>query len=946
MVDPIGILLELGFDLDDISTDEGYLSALKEAIATIEFKTGGSGDEISSALREEVKKVKGRRKNKAKGFVSPAKLAGSPNSIPVSSIVPRDSEVEPEEPQKKPVDFMAFLTNVVAPSLTRIEASLENIIGLMSQDQKQDKKSKEKARISKDKAKKQGREEKNETIPKILGGIKDRVVAPVKSIFDRIVEFFTTIGLGILAIEGLKILSDPAGYFGPMLNPFIDFLNGTIKIVWNVINPIYGLVNTLNLAIRTLEAVVNNTIGNIPGVPELDLPEISGIAEPPQIPRIETPKEENIPGMAEGGIVNNYTTDDTVNNYTTIQNMSEGGPVTESTGEKITGMGADTQMVALEPGEVVMSRKAVDEYGADTLLGMNADAGGTNVPSMGKVQGFQGGGTNRPSMGKVQGFQGGGMVGGDMSQYSTEQLKGMLDPTMMGKKNPAVFQAAKSARQLAKQQGLTPQQTERVVLESTVKASRSSSPTQHQGAPDRSRTQSKPQQPMVPGSNSSPDSPEQSAQRKRVATGARAGYSEATNVPEKVKDDTDFQSEVSRVAKSLNVPEDYMYAIMSFETGGSFDTSQKNMAGSGATGLIQFMPSTAEGLGTTTEELAQMSRSDQMKYVEKYLGQNLAGRMDTKDGAALSDFYMSVLYPVAVGKPENYALFKQGSREYAQNAGLDKDGDGIVTKAEAAAKVMGHLDPESKVYESDGTKSPQQPGQPQQQAIPKALPEPVKPKREDYEFVRGGKYKFDQALKKYHQDMKKYEENQAARASAQSQGQPQQPMVPGVSPSGGGSGGGAPISFDPASFSTPNADPSTWSSVNSQQNMLQPSDMILDASDPGFGMISPPSGSEPVVGAATPMVPSQSSGLEPVVTAATPTRTPSIKPGTMSSPPKPPSRGGGGKGGISTLPIPSGGGQSAPVGATNGGSSVPNFSPIDQSNPERLVVKAMYNILG
>ena len=66
MVDPTGILLELGFDLDDISTDEGYLSALKEAIATIEFKTGGSGDEISSALREEVKKVKEEERIKQK----------------------------------------------------------------------------------------------------------------------------------------------------------------------------------------------------------------------------------------------------------------------------------------------------------------------------------------------------------------------------------------------------------------------------------------------------------------------------------------------------------------------------------------------------------------------------------------------------------------------------------------------------------------------------------------------------------------------------------------------------------------------------------------------------------------------------------------------------------------------------------------------------------------
>ena len=36
-LDPIDILLELGIDLDDLS-EEDYLSALKEAIATIEFK--------------------------------------------------------------------------------------------------------------------------------------------------------------------------------------------------------------------------------------------------------------------------------------------------------------------------------------------------------------------------------------------------------------------------------------------------------------------------------------------------------------------------------------------------------------------------------------------------------------------------------------------------------------------------------------------------------------------------------------------------------------------------------------------------------------------------------------------------------------------------------------------------------------------------------------------
>ena len=61
-----------------------------------------------------------------------------------------------------------------------------------------------------------------------------------------------------------------------------------------------------------------------------------------------------------------------------------------------------------------------------------------------------------------------------------------------------------------------------------------------------------------------------------------------------------FTSGVSELAKKYNVPEDYLYAVMSFETGGTFDPAQKNMAGSGATGLIQFMPDTAKGLGTST----------------------------------------------------------------------------------------------------------------------------------------------------------------------------------------------------------------------------------------------------------------------------------------------------------------------------------------------------------
>ena len=81
-----------------------------------------------------------------------------------------------------------------------------------------------------------------------------------------------------------------------------------------------------------------------------------------------------------------------------IQNISYqgGGDVNKDSGITITGMGPDTQLIAAQPGEIVMSKKAVDAYGADTLLSMNKEAGGTNIPKFGKIQGFQGGGQVGP----------------------------------------------------------------------------------------------------------------------------------------------------------------------------------------------------------------------------------------------------------------------------------------------------------------------------------------------------------------------------------------------------------------------------------------------------------------------------------------------------------------------------------------------------------------------
>lgn len=90
-----------------------------------------------------------------------------------------------------------------------------------------------------------------------------------------------------------------------------------------------------------------------------------------------------------------------------------------------------------------------------------------------------------------------------------------------------------------------------------------------------------------------------------------------------------------------------------------------------ATGLIQFIESTANSLGTTTAALRTMSAEEQLPYVEKFYKR--AGL--TKDSRGF-DFYV-----VGTGKRPGLALGTQvvSDEAYDINKGLDRDGDGKIT---------------------------------------------------------------------------------------------------------------------------------------------------------------------------------------------------------------------------------------------------------------------------
>lgn len=88
--------------------------------------------------------------------------------------------------------------------------------------------------------------------------------------------------------------------------------------------------------------------------------------------------------------------------------------------------------------------------------------------------------------------------------------------------------------------------------------------------------------------------------------------------------------------------------VMNIETAGTFRSDITNSIG--ATGLIQFMPATAVGLGTTTAKLRAMDPVSQLDYVQRYYQPY---RSKIKQ---FVDLYLATLFPAAMGKPDSFVL--------------------------------------------------------------------------------------------------------------------------------------------------------------------------------------------------------------------------------------------------------------------------------------------------
>jgi len=126
---------------------------------------------------------------------------------------------------------------------------------------------------------------------------------------------------------------------------------------------------------------------------------------------------------------------------------------------------------------------------------------------------------------------------------------------------------------------------------------------------------------------------------------------------------------------------DALAAVLSHES--RWNTTARNPQ-SGAIGILQFMPATARHLGTTPEAIAAMSLVEQLDLVRRFFAP--FGKL------AARDVPIAPYLPSMVGKPDDTISFEEGSKGYAQNAGLDTDKDGRITLGEVRRDVLRLLD--------------------------------------------------------------------------------------------------------------------------------------------------------------------------------------------------------------------------------------------------------------
>lgn len=156
-----------------------------------------------------------------------------------------------------------------------------------------------------------------------------------------------------------------------------------------------------------------------------------------------------------------------------------------------------------------------------------------------------------------------------------------------------------------------------------------------------------------------------------------------------IADQPVFKKKVEEVSQGLGINPNWLMTVMFKESG--LDSKIQNKS-TRATWFIQFMPDTAKALGTTVEELKNLSPLSQLDYVEKFYEMN-----SKKDYSSFKELYLQTFFPAArkyMDDP-NYVFETRGVSRYQiakQNPGIAPKGSTEITMRDFDNYIAGIVD--------------------------------------------------------------------------------------------------------------------------------------------------------------------------------------------------------------------------------------------------------------
>ena len=218
-ISPLKILNDLGYEMVDIESDEDYLSALMEAIVSLQGD-GDSGRARADILQEELIRVRKERKASAPSAgmkvtqkkISTSKFFDKEEKQTTTAADTTGTSALAVRSKTGKIDTKKFIpepTEEKGGALAEILTGVNSIVETLKGQQKQDKKQQSWLQKLQERFKRRKKENKLEF--KILDGVKNtasKLLKPFKSAWQKVFDFIKNILLGRVLFKVLEWMGD------------------------------------------------------------------------------------------------------------------------------------------------------------------------------------------------------------------------------------------------------------------------------------------------------------------------------------------------------------------------------------------------------------------------------------------------------------------------------------------------------------------------------------------------------------------------------------------------------------------------------------------------------------------------------------------------------------------------------------------------------------------